>query len=180
MGKQHHIEVEDQVTCYLEYNNGATGVFTTTTGEAPGINRLEIAADNGLLIHDAAETTFRFYRNEKPVSQAIAENPGFRKPAVEIIDIDVVDTGRQHEEVLENFADAIQNNAPLIARAEEGTNSVELANAMLLSSLTDKWVDLPISARQYANRLRRLIRESSFVKADNDSEVVASMDDSFK
>ncbi|XOV88213.1 MAG: Gfo/Idh/MocA family protein [Pseudomonadota bacterium] len=179
LGKHHQIEVEDQVTCYLEYRNGATGVFTTTTGEAPGVNRLEIAADNGLLIHDAATKTFRFLKNDKPVSRAIQENPGFRKPAVEVIDIDVPDTGRQHEEVLENFADAIRFDTPLIARAEEGINSVELANAMLLSSLTDKWVDLPLNARTYANRLRRLIRDSNFRKPEVQGEVVTSMEDSF-
>ena len=42
IGKRHHIEVEDEVTAYLEYDNGATGVFITSTGEAPGTNRLEI------------------------------------------------------------------------------------------------------------------------------------------
>jgi len=41
-GKYHDIEVEDDVTAYMEYENGATGVFITTTGEAPGTNRLEI------------------------------------------------------------------------------------------------------------------------------------------
>ncbi|MFN3685171.1 MAG: Gfo/Idh/MocA family protein, partial [Fimbriimonadaceae bacterium] len=41
-GKYHRIEVEDEVTAYLEYANGATGVFVTSTGEAPGTNRLEI------------------------------------------------------------------------------------------------------------------------------------------
>ena len=31
-GKYHDIEVEDDVTAYAEYENGATGVFITTTG----------------------------------------------------------------------------------------------------------------------------------------------------
>ena len=35
-GKYHDIEFEDDVTAYMEYENGATGVFITTTGEAPG------------------------------------------------------------------------------------------------------------------------------------------------
>ncbi len=39
-GQDHDIEVEDSVVAYLEYAGGATGVFTTKTGEAPGINRL--------------------------------------------------------------------------------------------------------------------------------------------
>lgn len=40
-GKWHDIEVEDDVTAYMEFENGATGVFVTTTGDAPGTNRLE-------------------------------------------------------------------------------------------------------------------------------------------
>ncbi len=179
IGKHHHIEVEDQVTCYLEYDNGATGVFTTTTGEAPGCNRLEIAAENGLLIHDAADESLVWYRNDKPVSRAIAENPGFDKPEVERIDLDIKDTGRQHAEVLENFAAAILHDQPLIARAAEGIHSVELANAMLLSSFRDKAVDLPISARSYASLLRRLIRESTFEKKQANGDVVADMSKSF-
>lgn len=42
-GKYHDIEVEDDVTAYVEYENGATGVFITTTGEAPGTNRFEVS-----------------------------------------------------------------------------------------------------------------------------------------
>ena len=35
-GKWHDIEVEDDVTAFLEFENGATGVFVTSTGDAPG------------------------------------------------------------------------------------------------------------------------------------------------
>ena len=34
-GKWHDIEVEDDVTAYLEFANGATGVFVTTTADGP-------------------------------------------------------------------------------------------------------------------------------------------------
>jgi predicted dehydrogenase len=47
LGRYHHIEVEDNVTAYLEYPNGATGVFITSTGESPGTNRFEIAGSRG-------------------------------------------------------------------------------------------------------------------------------------
>ncbi len=48
-GKFHNIEVEDDVTAFFEYANGATGLFITSTGEAPGTNRLEISGDMGNL-----------------------------------------------------------------------------------------------------------------------------------
>ena len=42
-GKHRNIEVEDDVTAFVEYENGATGVYITTVGDAPGTNRLEIS-----------------------------------------------------------------------------------------------------------------------------------------
>lgn len=51
-GKYHNIEVEDEVTAYLEFEQGATVTFYATTGEAPGINRLEISLEDALLVCD--------------------------------------------------------------------------------------------------------------------------------
>ena len=57
-GKYHDIEVEDDVTAYMEYENGATGVFVTTTGDAPGTNRLEITGDRGKVVVEDGKLTF--------------------------------------------------------------------------------------------------------------------------
>jgi predicted dehydrogenase len=154
-GAHHQIEVEDEVTAFLEYSSGATGVFTTTTGETPGINRLEIAAENGLLIYDSEESFIRWRRNSKPVSAAIAENAGFEKPDTSDEKIEFSGAGGQHAEVLANFAAAILRGERLIAPAEEGIHSVELANAMLLSAWRGKAVPVPISARGYARQLKQ-------------------------
>ncbi len=77
-GKWHDIEVEDDVTAYLEYPNGATGVFITSTGDAPGTNRLEISGDMGKIVCENDEICF--YKHERPdrVLQDRAE--GFTKP----------------------------------------------------------------------------------------------------
>ena len=64
-GKYHDIEVEDAVTAYMEHPNGATGVFITTTGEAPGTDRLEIAGDRGRVIYENGRITFD--RTAEPV-----------------------------------------------------------------------------------------------------------------
>src|SRR4029078_13224035 len=58
LGRWHDIEVEDQVTAYLEYDGGVSGVFVTSTGEAPGTNRLEVAGDRGMLVIEGGEMTF--------------------------------------------------------------------------------------------------------------------------
>lgn len=162
-GKRHHIEVEDEVTAYLEYDNGATGVFVTGTGEAPGTNRLEICGERGKLVVEHGE--LHFIRNEVPMSEfGRASTASFDRPPVWNVEIPISGTGGQHVEIMRNFVDAILDKTPLIAPAEEGIRSVELGNAMLLSSLTGKTVDLPMNGAAFERRLKKLIRESTFQK----------------
>ena len=66
IGKWHDIEVEDDVTAYLEYPGGATGVFVTTTGDAPGTNRFEITMEKGKLVCEEDKLTlFELETNER-------------------------------------------------------------------------------------------------------------------
>jgi len=163
LGKHHRIEVEDEVTAYFEYPNGATGVFVTTTGEAPGSNRLEIAGENGRIVAEGGCVQFR--RNEMPMTKFSREvKAAFATPEVWNIDIPVRGYGGQHLEIKQNFVDAILDGAPLVAPAREGIRSVELANAMLFSSLTGKTVDLPLNGKVYEKTLKQLIRKSKVVK----------------
>ena len=159
LGVRHNIEVEDQVTAYFEYANGATGVFVTSTCEAPGTNRLEIAGQRGKLVLDDGKLCFT--RNEITSGEFIRTSPlGFAKPDVRIIDIPVC-SGGSHAEVMQNFVDAILDGVPLIAPAEEGINSVELANSMLYSSIEGRPIDLPLNGVVYEKMLKRLIEQST-------------------
>ncbi len=164
LGKRHRIEVEDEVTAYLEYANGATGVFVAATGEAPGVNRLEICGDRGRLVLENGVITF--FRTEVPVARFCRESPNaFGGPAVWTIDVPPArDGGGMHQAIFKNFADAILDGAPLIAPAEEGIHSVELGNAMLLSSMTDTTVRLPMDAARFEALLQNLIAQSDFRK----------------
>ncbi len=162
-GKRHDIEVEDQVTAYLEYENGATGTFITSTGEAPGTNRLEVAGERGRVVIE--DDTFRFTRNEIPADEFIrASAEPFGKPGVWHVQIPVTGHGGQHKQVLQNFIDAVRVGAQLIAPAREGIRSVELGNAILFSSLTGKTVTLPMDGGAYEARLGQLIKDSTHVK----------------
>ena len=71
-GKWHDIEVEDEVTAYFRYKNGATGVFITTTGEAPGGNRLEISGTKGKLLCE--NDKIEFYRLSEDVNEFSKHN----------------------------------------------------------------------------------------------------------
>lgn len=163
LGKYHQIEVEDEVTAFLQYANGATGVFITSTGEAPGTNRLEITGTRGKVVieHD----TIHFIRNETP-SDEFCRNSGkaFASPDIWDVQIPISGKGGQHTEIIRNFADAVLNGAPLLAPAVEGIHSVELANAMLFSSATKKEVSLPLNSVVYEKFLEELCKKSSFIK----------------
>jgi predicted dehydrogenase len=163
LGRYHNIEVEDNVTAYFEYPDGGVGVFITSTGEAPGTNRLEIAGERGKLVLEQGKLTFT--RNEVSMLQfSQAAKTGFAKPEVWNVEIPL-DTGSwQHHMVTQNFVEAILDGAPLIAPAAEGMHSVELANAMLYSSLINQTVELPLDGAAYERKLNQLIAESRFEK----------------
>ncbi len=158
-GRYHDIEVEDDVTAYLLFKNGATGVFVTSTGEAPGTNRLEIAAERGKLVYEDERLTFT--RNEVEMTAFNrASELAFAAPPVWNVTIPIAGHGEQHIGILKNFADAVLDGAPLIAPAQEGIHSVELANAMLYSTFTGQTVELPLDGNAYEHHLRRLIDSS--------------------
>jgi predicted dehydrogenase len=169
-GKYHDIEVEDEVTAYMEYDSGATGVFITTTGEAPGTNRLEIVGERGKVV--AEGSTLKFYRNEVGALEfSRSTKEGFARPPVWECDIPISGHGGQHMEILNNFTAAILKGAELIAPAEEGIHSVELANSMIYSGLKQETVALPLDSKEYSEELDRLRRESRFVKKTRDDVV---------
>ena len=163
LGRYHNIEVEDNVTAYLEWPEGATGVFITSTGEAPGSNRFEINGERGKIVLENNKITFT--RNETSMLEfSKTSKAGFAKPDVWNIEVPFENTGAMHTDITQNFIDAILDGAPLIAPASEGTNSVELANAILYSSLEGKTIDLPLDSRAYERKLMQLIKESRFEK----------------
>jgi predicted dehydrogenase len=177
IGKRHDIEVEDEVTAYLEYPDDCTGIFVTSTGEAPGTNRFEIAGDRGKLVFE--DGTLTFVRNQIPATEFLrTSKASFAKPDVEIVTIPIEGTGGQHAEVLENFADAILEGKELIAPAEEGIHSVELGNAMLYSSLIGQTVKVPLDGAAFERELKKLIESSTYEKPD-EVEAVVDMGKSF-
>jgi predicted dehydrogenase len=162
-GKHHKIEVEDEVTAYLEYPNGATGLFITSTGETPGTNRLEITGDRGKVVIEDGKVTFT--RNEVPANEFLkTTKESFARPGTWDIDIPVSGNGGQHTEILQNFVDAILTGKELLAPAVEGIRSVELANAMLLSAWLNKEIKLPLDGKLYERELNKRITTSKYKK----------------
>ena len=144
-GKWHDIEVEDDVTAYVEYANGATGLFVACTGEAPGTNRFELSMDGGQLLLEDGRLILR--RTAVPVSRFIREYPGgYGKPEITQEDITPDADNPMHAGVTRAFARHILYGEPMIADGREGLNALELANAMLLSSAEERTLELPFDA----------------------------------
>jgi len=160
LGRYHDIEVEDAVSAIFEYGDGMTANFIASTGESPGINRLEIAGENGLMVLEGDTLSFR--RNEVPMSTFSLQCPEhYARPAVWDVDIPLPShRGGQHAGILRNFIAAILHGEPLLSPAAEGLNSVELINAILMASLRDTTVTLPISSAAYEKLLKKLIAGS--------------------
>ncbi|CAH1057515.1 Gfo/Idh/MocA family protein [Paenibacillus pseudetheri] len=163
-GKYRNIEVEDDVTAYVEYENGATGLFITTTGEAPGTNRFEINGDNGKIVVEDGKLTF--WRLRTPEPQFNAEfTGGFGSPECWKCEIPVQDGGEeQHKGILRNFTNAILHDEALLAPGEEGIKGLTLSNAMYLSAWTDNWVELPLDSDLFYEKLMERVKNSTFQK----------------
>ena len=165
-GKWHDIEVEDDVTAYLEFANGATGVFVTTTGDAPGTNRLEITGTKGRLIVENNELIFdKLEMDEREWCVTCPE--GFKKPGVTRVPVETDGQNLQHVAVLNAFADHIEHGGPLVADGREGINGLMLSNAIHLSGWTGETVYLPIDEEKFLQLLNER-RATSRHKEDVD------------
>jgi len=163
LGRFHQIEVEDNVTAFLEYPGGATGTFVSSTGETPGTNRFEIVGTRGKLVLEAEK--LRFTRNEMDMLEySRTAKLGFGRPDVWHVEIPFDNAGNSHAVLMQNFVNAILEREPLIAPGAEGIHSVELANVILVSSLLGKTVDLPMDSAAYEQKLNELIASSRLEK----------------
>lgn len=160
-GKYRDIEVEDDVTAYVEYENGATGVFITTTGETPGTNRFEITGDNGKVVVEDGKLTFWRLRVPEPQFNQTFKGP-FGQPESWKVEIPVQGQETGHKGITQNFVDAIRKGTPLIAPGVEGINGLLLSNAMLMSSWQDDWVELPMDEQLFHEKIQEKINGSVF------------------
>ena len=178
-GKWHDIEVEDDVTIYAEYENGATGTFITSTGDCPGTNRLEITLDGGKLVCENG-SDLRLYKLSDRISHhcATAEQ-GFGKIDGEWVEVETDGRNKQHPEVTSRFAAAILRGEPLVARGEEGIRGLSVSNAAHLSSWLGKPVELPVDEDVYYAELQKKIAAGHADKKTVTGKVQGDMSSTF-
>lgn len=175
-GLWHDIEVEDDVTTYVEYENGATGVFITSTGDAHGVNRFEIQMDKGRIIAENGKLELLEYdMTEQEFSKTNTEP--FATVGAKEVDVETDGKDPQHVGVLNAWGGAILRGEPLVAGGEEGINGLTLSNAMHLSSWLDKEITLPFDEELYYNELMKRVATSK--RKTNVKEVVADTSGSY-
>lgn len=180
--RMHNIEVEDQSEALLKFPNGGTGyLYCSTCETAPG-QLIELVGDKGkLVLRDNENLSFySFYPGIRkhittckdmwakpkifpaplniPMKQASYENYEGPLPVLS-------EEQPGHAKVLNNVVRHILFKEKLATPGASGVGSLELANAITLSSHEGRWVKLPISRLKYDALLNRLQRESKFVKA---------------
>jgi len=151
-GKWHHIEVEDDVTAYLEFANGATGVFITTTGDYPGTNRFEITLERAKLVCEDGKLSF-YVLDQSEREVCFEATVGVANIEGHYEEVETDGENPQHVGVMKAFAAHILRGEPLVARGEEGINSLMVANAMYLSSWLGKPVTIPVDEEIYLKML---------------------------
>lgn len=170
-GKWHDIEVEDDVTAYFEYDNGATGVFITTTGEAPGTNRFEVSGTKGKLL---CENGKLFMQQTSEDTQEFSKNPAntFGANATlrgTLVEVETDGQNQQHIGIMNNFANYLLGLEDLFVDGVEGINGVELMNAIELSGfLGGEPVTLPIDGKKYLEILNEKRANSRRKEAVNE------------
>ena len=159
VGKTHPIEVEDEISAILEFSNGAIGHFITTTGEAPGTNRLEIVGDRGKIVAEGGKLAFtRTRKGVREIRETSKEM--FATPETWTIDIPVPPAPPEpHKLITENFVRAVLKNEPLISSGVEGASGLELGNATLMSGLTRRPVDFPLDGDAYEQFLKDMQKQ---------------------
>ena len=175
-GRWHSIEVEDDVTAYVEYADGATGVFVTSTGDAHGTNRFEIQMDRARLIAENGRLSLLEFDVPEPEWSRVNTDPFRTMPARET-PVETDGQNPQHVGVLNAWADAILRGGKLVARGEEGVFGLTLSNAMHLSAFLGRKVTLPLDEDLYYEELMK--RVSTSVRKSDVREIHSDLSNTY-
>ncbi len=171
-GKYRDIEVEDEVVAYMEYKNGMTGMFISSSAQSPSVNRLEVFCDRGLVTLENDEITFK--RNTVPESEFNANNTAiFGSP--ECWECKVPARGEKggHVGIMADFAKAVIDGTELLAPGYEGLKETTISNAIHYSAWNDSiWVETAnFPHDEFYAMLQDKIKNSKVVKKANNASV---------
>lgn len=167
VAKYHRIEVEDDVTIFARYENGATGTFVVSTGEAPGTNRLEIVGEQGKLVLENG--TMKWWKLRVPEAEVRFTSEDIAPDIpVEYTEYAPNEQGTMHAGILQNFTDAVLYGTPLLAPGADGIFELTISNAAYLSAWSDNAeIRLPFDTARYDALLQQKQAASAYQVADD-------------
>jgi len=152
-GHYHNITVEDDVTILAEYENKASALFISSTGEYPGSNRIEFSGTKGKAVIE--EGILKLYLSDKDEREVcFSSNESFPKMELNYEEFKQDGPENGHIAILQNFTDAIIHGKPLLAPGYEGIKGLTICNAAYISDWMDCWVDLPLDEELYCRMLK--------------------------
>ena len=158
-GRYVPITVDDAVDMQLLYDNGLHGTFISSTGEAPGVNRLEIWGDKGRL---CVEDTARVFLDENEVSTtrfAAESTQVYGDLPHHCRELPVEPTPEMYQTILRNFCDHLRKGTPMIADGTDGLRAVELTNGAYVSAWLERKVQLPVEDGVFEELLHKKMEE---------------------
>lgn len=176
-GLWHDIEVEDDVSTYVEYEDGGTGIFVTSTGDAHGTNRFEILMDKAKLLVGYDKLYLTEFSVSEPEWTATTKEGFATMPATETV-VETDGENPQHVGVLNAWGGAILRGEPMIADGREGIRGLSLSNAMHLSAFLGKEITLPFDEDLFYEELKKRIATSRR-KTTNETGIVADLSSTF-
>ena len=152
-GRYNPFSVDDAVDIQFFHENGFHGTFVSATGEAPGVNRLEIWGTKGRLTLDGNKLIFA--ENQMDLEEFGKTNQEkFAQVPHEVHEESFDQQVNPYGMVFENFAAHILRGSPLSANGMDGLRQVQLANAIYVSGWEEKKVSIPVGEERYLSGLK--------------------------
>jgi predicted dehydrogenase len=157
--RRHIIECEDEASAMLEYPNGAIGFMHVSTTEAPGTSMMEFCGEKGKLTIYGGKLVFN--ELEIPLQEFNDTNPNmWGSPKSTSVPVEIEQREGGHIAIIRNLARHILNGEPLLMPGEEGINSMEIINSVILSGNKGKSVSIPVDREEYEEFIEKMRKTS--------------------
>ena len=155
--QSHQIEVEDVVCANVLFANGAFGSLQLTINQPRGYSIRQIAGDKGTIaIPDVQSLTndredhILLGTYEDSLTELVERTTRIAgQPEVSWQPVELRDEPAGHKVLMDSFIDAILNGGEPLVNGVSALPTVELINAIVLSAMRKKTVDLPVDREEY-------------------------------
>lgn len=154
-GMERNIEVENDATIQMEFENGGTAQFISSSREFPGTNRFEIIGNKGqIILNNDSELIFReLLKDEKEYAKTTKELFGKIDYKETIMNFNDANNSIQQAAIINNFIEAIEKDTKVLCPVREAIKSLYVINATYLSSWEKRGIDFPLDTKEFRKKL---------------------------